>query len=260
MIFAASAAAVAGMMIGLWAVSVAKRDASIVDIFWGLGFVLVAWTGFALGAGWTPRSALVSGLVTLWGVRLAGYLAWRNWGQGEDYRYQAMRRRWGDRFAWVSLVTVFGLQGLILWIVSLPVQAVAVAAEPARWTLFDGVGAALVGIGLCFESVADFQLARFKADPANRGRVMDRGLWGLSRHPNYFGDAVVWWGVYVLACATPLGPWTLPGPLLMNIFLARVSGVPMLERKLVKTRPEYAAYAARTNALVPWPPRRGSGA
>jgi steroid 5-alpha reductase family enzyme len=252
--FAATAALVAVAMLGLWVVSLALRDASIVDVFWGLGFVLVAHGARATAEGHPPRAGLVTLLVTLWGIRLAAYLLWRNWGAGEDPRYQAMRRRAGPRFWLRSLGIVFGLQGVLMWVVSLPVQAAVTAPGPPLGWL-DAVGTVLVLVGLGFETVGDLQLARFTRDPANRGAVMDRGLWRYTRHPNYFGDALVWWGLFAFALTTPSQTWTIVGPLVMTYLLTRLSGVPLLERKLVRTRPGYAEYVARTSAFIPWPPR-----
>ena len=255
-VFAATALAVAVCMAGLWLVSLALRNASIVDIFWGLGFALIAAVGLAhAGPDPAPRQWLVAGLVGVWGVRLAGYLFWRNAGHGEDPRYAAMRRRIGPRFGWVSLFSVFALQGVLMWIVSLPVQVVMRAPGGPLGAL-DALGVALCAIGLGFEAIGDAQLARFKADPASAGRVMDRGLWRYTRHPNYFGDACVWWGLFAIALGAPLGPWSVVGPALMTFLLLRVSGVPMLERSIGKRRPEYAAYAARTSGFFPRPPRR----
>jgi steroid 5-alpha reductase family enzyme len=249
-------AAVALLFAAVWALSLALRDASIVDVFWGLGFVAIAAAASAAGHGWAPRERLVLAMVTLWGGRLALHLLWRNWGRPEDYRYRAMRRRHGARFPFVSLGTVFGLQAALAFLVSLPVQAAIASPSPARWTIFDATGVLLFAIGLAFEAIGDFQLARFKADPANAGRVMDRGLWAWTRHPNYFGDTVVWWGLFLVACATPAGALTLPGPALMTFLLLRVSGVALLERTIGKRRPGYADYVARTSAFLPRPPKR----
>jgi steroid 5-alpha reductase family enzyme len=253
-VFLATLLATAGLMLGVWLLSVWKHDVSIVDVFWGLGFVVIAWTAGALGAGYGPRRLLICTLVTLWGMRLAAYLLWRNWGAPEDYRYRAMRAHHGERFVWVSLYMVFGLQGALMWLVSLPLQVAQISPLPDRLTWLDGAGALLWAAGLCFEAVGDWQLARFKSDPANRGQVMDRGLWAYTRHPNYFGDAVVWWSYVAIALATPYGVWTIISPVLMTFLLMRVSGVALLERKLVKTRPAYADYTRRTNAFFPWFP------
>ena len=239
----------------LWLLSLALGDASIVDIFWGLGFVVVAWVSYATAGATESRHLLLGLLVTVWGVRLGAYLAWRNIGKGEDQRYQAMRRHWGRRFWWVSLFTVFILQGMIMWIVSLPVQ-VAMAADGTDtfWPVVV-VGVALWATGILFEAAGDSQLARFKANPDNKGKVMDRGLWRYTRHPNYFGDFAVWWGFYLVAMGTVDPWWTLVGPALMSFMLLRVSGVAMLERTIGKRRPGYEEYIRRTSAFFPRPPR-----
>lgn len=243
-----------GLMLAVWLASLAYRDASLVDRFWGAGFVLLAWV-YWLAAG-SPAMGLIPVLaVTLWGGRLSLYLSWRNWGHGEDYRYQEMRRTHGARFPLVSLGTVFLLQGVIMWLVAMPLLAASSAASPAMaWLL---VGLLLWALGFAWEAIGDWQMARFKADPANRGQVMDRGLWRYSRHPNYFGEIVLWWGFYAMALAAG-GWWTIFGPALMTFLLVRVSGVALLEKKLNETRPAYRDYIRRTNALLPAPPRRGS--
>lgn len=255
-VFAASLAAIAVGMLLLWLVSVRLRDASIVDIFWGLGFALVAVVAHATGGGAPARKTLVTALAVVWGVRLAAHLAWRNWGQGEDYRYRAMRARHGDRFPLVSLYLVFGLQGVLMWIVSLPLQIAQASPVPPHLTWLDAAGAALWAVGFAFEAVGDRQLARFRSDPANAGRVMDSGLWRYTRHPNYFGDAVLWWGFFLVALPTPHGWWAAVGPAVMTFLLLRVSGVAMLERSLKRRKPRYQDYIERTSAFFPWPPRR----
>jgi len=251
----ASAAAIAALMLATWLVSLVLRDASIVDIVWGLGFVLVAWVSFAVADGSGARRALVVTLTTLWGLRLAAYLAWRNIGNPEDYRYRAMRRRYGARFPVVSLFLVFGLQGILMWTVSLPVQAAQVPEDPSGLVALDLVGIALWCTGMFFETVGDVQLARFKSDPANEGSVMDRGLWRYTRHPNYFGDFCVWWGLYAIALATGDAWWAVVGPLVMSVLLMRVSGVALLERHMTRSRPGYEEYARRTSAFFPRPRR-----
>jgi steroid 5-alpha reductase family enzyme len=240
--------------VALWLVSLPLRDASIVDRFWGSYFALTAAVTLALVESVTPRGILLTGLATVWGLRLSVYLSWRNWGQGEDYRYQAMRRHWGARFWWVSLFTVFVLQAVFAWFISLPLQ-IGVTRSESPLNVLDYVGAGIWLAGFAVESVGDLQLARFKADPTNAGKVMDRGLWRYTRHPNYFGDAVQWWGLYVIAVSAPGGIWTVLSPIFMTYLLMRVSGVPMLERKLKKTRPEYADYAERTSSFFPKPPK-----
>ena len=190
---ALSAGAVLALLIATWLVSLRLRDVSIVDIAWGLGFVVVAWVAFFGGDGDTGRRTLLAILVTIWGLRLAGYIGARKLRHsGEDPRYGAWREKWGDRFWIVSLVNVFLLQAVLVWIVSLPVQGASARDVGLGW--LDAVGVALWALGLFFEGVGDAQMARFEADEANRGKVMDRGLWRLTRHPNYFGDFCVWWG------------------------------------------------------------------
>ncbi len=253
-VLAASAIAVATLMLVTWLVSLAVRDASIVDIVWGLGFTVVAATAAVVGDGDAGRRLLLGAMVAIWGLRLAGYLARRNLGHGEDYRYVAMRKKWGDRFWLISLLQVFALQGVLLWIVSLPVQLAASGSAPlAPWVV---VGVVVWAVGFGFEAVGDAQLARFKADPANAGLVMDRGLWGWTRHPNYFGDACVWWGIFLVAAQVPAARWGVIGPLLMTFLLVRVSGVAMLEKTIGRRRPGYAEYVERVPAFVPRPPRR----
>lgn len=244
------------MMLVLWLVSLAIKNASIVDIFWGADFAVIALVTFALTDGYAPRKLLITTLAAIWGLRLATHIGWRNHGKGEDFRYQAMRKRIGDRFALVSLFTVFGLQGALMWLISLPLQFAQLSLEPARLTWLDFFGAALWAIGLSFEAIGDWQLAKFKADPANKGKVMDRGLWAYTRHPNYFGDALLWWGFFLIALATPRGWWTVISPVLMTTLLMKVSGVALLEKTLVKTRPEYRDYVKRTSAFFPMPPKR----
>lgn len=254
-LFGTTLVVTATLMLSVWAISITLHDASIVDIFWGIGFALIATFSWAVAEGYEPRRSLIAVLTGIWGGRLALYLLWRNWGREEDYRYQAMRRRHGERFTFVSLYSVFALQGALMWLVSLPVQVASSSPTPTAWTWVDAAGVALWGMGLFCESVGDWQLARFKGDPANQGKVMDRGLWAYTRHPNYFGDACVWWGLFLIALATPTGKWVIFSPVLMTFFLLRVSGVPLLERRMVKTRPEYAEYARRTSAFVPWFPK-----
>src|SRR6187200_1869277 len=240
----------------VWILSVRLRDASIADVCWGLGFVLLAWRYLILSPGATPRSWLVATLITLWGVRLSVHIFRRNHAQGEDPRYQAMRASHGPAFWWRSLFTVFWLQAAILWFVALPLLVAVRAARPAALTAVDGLGVVLFGVGFGFEVVGDYELERFKADPSNRGKVLDRGLWRYTRHPNYFGDATLWWGLYVIACATPYGWLTVLSPALMSFLLLRVSGVTLLEDGLKATKPDYRAYIARTPPFFPWLPRR----
>jgi len=251
---ARAAVVIAILMVGTWLLSLILRNASIVDISWGLGFVAVAWAGRIATHGNSARQWLLTVLVTVWGLRLAGYLFWRNHGKGEDFRYRAMRKRWGPRFGLISLFTVFALQGTLMWVVSLSVQLAQ--TRDTRIGVRAYLGVAVWLVGLVFETAGDLQLARFKADPASAGKVMDRGLWRYTRHPNYFGDACVWWGLALIAAETGAGAWGLIGAAVMTALLLKVSGVALLEKSLVKRREGYREYIARTSSFFPLPPRR----
>jgi len=242
----------------VWLLSLVKRDVSIVDIFWGLGFVGLTWFYRSLGPEITDRHWLLLLLVTIWGLRLALYLLWRNWGHEEDSRYQTMRAYRGANFWWISLFTIFFLQGILIWLIATPFFVVQLNAGPPLWTWSDVLGLLFWGTGFFFETVGDWQLARFKANPANRGRVMSTGLWAYTRHPNYFGDAMVWWGYFLLAFAVPGSLWTILSPVLMTILLLKVSGVALLEQTITERRPDYRNYINRTSAFVPWFPRQSS--
>ncbi len=250
--------AASALMVATWVASVVRRDASLVDRVWGFAFVVAAWT-YAVTAGvWTPRTWLILALVTIWGLRLSIYLTARNWGAGEDKRYQAMRARRPDTFAARSLVTIFLVQGVLAWLISLPLLAAAGYEAPAQLIWLDYVAVVLWVVGMVFEAGGDWQLSRFLADPANRGRVMDRGLWGVTRHPNYFGDTVVWWSFFVVALSTGAW-WTVVGPLLMSVLIVKVSGVALTDRNMAgdgSTREGYEQYVATTNAFFPGPRRR----
>jgi len=239
----------------LWAVSVAIKDSSIVDIFWGSGFVVIAWVTFFISAGGATERWLLTLLTTAWGLRLTIHLARRNLGHGEDFRYQAMRAKAGDAWPLRSLWMVFWMQGVLMWIVSLPVQVGQSGEIAGGWTWLVIVGVVVFAIGLFFETVGDLQLTRFIADPANKGTVMNRGLWRYTRHPNYFGDFSVWWGLYLIALATGAW-WTILGPIIMSVLLIRVSGAGLLEKSIGKRRAGYDEYIARTSGFFPRPPRR----
>jgi len=243
-------------MTAVWLLSLVLRNASIVDVFWGLGFVLLAAVYFAAADGFLGRKVLITTLVAVWGLRLSLYILWRNWGQGEDYRYRAFREKAGEKFWWVSFFQVFLLQGVLLWLISAPILAAQFYDSPDDLTVVNLFGGVVWAVGFFFEAVGDWQLARFKADPANKGKVMDRGLWRYTRHPNYFGDATVWWGLFVIAAGTVDGLWTVFSPILMTMLLLRVSGVALLEKAQVQTKPKYREYIEGTSAFVPWFPRR----
>ena len=243
-----------GLMTLVWVAALVKRDASIVDVFWGLGFVVSGWVYFVTAEGRGSRGPLVVGLATLWGLRLSLHILWRNWGKGEDYRYREMRERNAGSFALRSLLTVFWFQALLLWAISMPLYQAQ--RGPASLAPLDVLGLALFAVGFTFEAGGDWQLARFKRDPRHAGQVMDRGLWRYTRHPNYFGDAVVWWAFFCFAAATPWGWWTAYSPVVMTLLLMRVSGVTLLEKRLKETKPAYRGYVQRTSAFFPWFPRR----
>jgi len=244
-----------GCMTILWLISLQLKNSSIVDIFWGTGFVIANWVYFALTPdGFPLRKWLIGVLVTIWGLRLSFHILRRNWGKPEDFRYQVWRNEAGTRWWWLSFFRVFLLQGILMWIISVPLLTAQRSAKPAHLILFDFLGVIVWGIGFFFEAVGDLQLAHFKADPANKGKVMDRGVWRFTRHPNYFGDSAQWWGFYLIA-AFANGWWTIFSPILMTLFLLRVSGVSLLEKTLEK-RPGYQEYIHKTSAFIPWFPRK----
>jgi steroid 5-alpha reductase family enzyme len=245
---------VLGAMFVLWILSVLFKDTSIVDPFWGLGFSLVAWTSCWVNWPGTTRLWLICMLVTIWALRLSGHLFWRNWGEAEDPRYVVMRKKHGARFWWVSFFTVFLLQGVLLWLIAFPIQSVALAGEESEIGWLDFLGVAVWINGFIFETIGDWQLATFRADPANRGKVLDTGLWRYTRHPNYFGDFCVWWGLYLIAVSGG-GAWTFFSPLVMTFLLLKVSGVTLLEKGMGQRRPDYEEYKRRTNAFFPGLPK-----
>jgi steroid 5-alpha reductase family enzyme len=236
-----------------WLLSLPLHNVSIVDSLWALLFVLAGWVYARLGGmPMSARSLLVLTLVTVWAVRLSVYITWRNRGHGEDSRYQAIRARNEPHFALKSLYLVFGLQAVLAWIISLPLLGATLGARPLG--ALDVAGAVAWLVGITFEAGGDWQLARFKADVKNRGRVMDRGFWRFTRHPNYFGDFCVWWGLYLIAAGAGAW-WSFAGPLLMSVLLMRVSGVTLLEKDISTRRPEYVDYIKHTNAFFPGPRR-----
>ncbi len=253
--FQLSALVIACLMATIWLLSLWQRDASIVDMFWGAGFVVVVWFTQVIQRAPQGIEWLLPILATIWGGRLTLHLTARNLGEPEDFRYVEMRDKWGSAFPIVSLFTVYILQGTVMWVVSLPLQV-----TPAGTTQIGPVilGSVLWAVGLFFEAVGDLQLTAFRAQPENRGQVLDTGLWRYTRHPNYFGDTLVWWGLYFVSGGLTGQWWTWIGPAIMTIFLLRISGVSLLERSLTQSKPQYAAYQARTSAFFPLPPRSGS--
>jgi steroid 5-alpha reductase family enzyme len=230
------------------------RNNGIVDVAWGLGFIAVAAVLWTRAPWLTPAKALVTVCVLVWGCRLSIHILRRALGRPEDFRYAAMRKRWGRSAVVKSFFFVFMLQGLFMLVVSLPVTVVL--GSPARpLGALDVAGAVVFAAGFVFEAAGDRQLAAHLRDPANRGRLMTRGLWGLTRHPNYFGEAALWWGIGLVALGSPNGGIALLGPFTITLLLVFVSGVPLLERKYAG-RPDWEAYKARTSKFIPWFPKK----
>lgn len=249
-----SGIALAVLAVLLWLYSLRINDVSIVDAFWSLMFLVSAGVYTWLVDESGPRAVIVLVLVAAWALRLAGYIAWRNHGEPEDYRYQEIRKNNQPGFRVKSLYIVFGLQAFLAWLISLPLLA-AVSGQPAVGFL-DALALGFWVTGFVFESVGDWQLARFKANPDNEGKVLDSGLWRYTRHPNYFGNFMMWWGFYLFALAAG-GWWTVISPVLMSFLLLKVSGVALLEKDIGERRPKYAEYVRRTNAFFPGPPGKG---
>ncbi len=244
-------AVILGIGFGAWLVSVAIRNVSFVDSLWSLFFLIAALVYAVETAELGLRAQLVIALVAIWSLRLSIYITARNWGEPEDHRYRKIRER-NEPFWIKSLYLVFGLQGVLAWIISLPLLVAIM--QPGRIGPLDAAALLLWGVGIVFEAGGDYQLARFKSDPGNAGKVLDTGLWRYTRHPNYFGDFCIWWSFFLFALAAG-GWWTIVSPLLMSFLLLKVSGVAMLERTIGNRRPQYADYIRRTNAFFPWPPK-----
>jgi steroid 5-alpha reductase family enzyme len=244
--------AILGVGVASWVLSVVKKDVSFVDSLWSL-FFLIAAVVFALAAEpLSLKGTLVLVLVAIWALRLSIYITARNWGEPEDYRYQSIRANNEPHFAFKSLYIVFGLQGVLAWLIALPLLPAITSDSAFNW--IDGVAAALWLIGFVFEAGGDYQLSRFKARADSKGQVLDSGLWRYTRHPNYFGDFCIWWSFYLFALSSG-GWWSIASPLLMSVLLLKVSGVAMLEKTITDRRPEYAEYIHRTNAFFPGPRR-----
>jgi len=255
-----NAAISAACFAGLWLLGLKLRDVTFVDAWWGLGMVALALASFLATGGPTPRKLALLLLCAVWGLRLGGHLLLRWRREGRDKRYAGLlehaRTVRGWSFAKASLLFVFATQAPLQFIVCLPVQLGQAAPTSAPLGPLAWAGVALGVFGLSFEAIGDAQLARFKADPDSHGRVLDTGLWRYTRHPNYFGDACLWWGLYLIAAETHYGAFALPGPVFLTWTLARWSGAPMVEDRLRETRPGYADYIRRTSGFIPWPPKR----
>ena len=243
---------VAGSALVLWLISLKTRDVSIIDIFWAPGIAAVVDIAALLSDASGPRASAALFLVNLWAVRLAAHIFARH--DGEDHRYAAMRHKFGARWWWWSLVQVFLLQAILMWFIAAPLVAVMLSSR-APMGVLDYLGVGIAAAGFLFEALADVQLARFRLDPRNKGKVMDRGLWRWSRHPNYFGESVMWWGFFLLGFSAAGAWWLILSPVVVTLLLLQVSGVTLMEDKIEDRRPAYADYKRRVSAFVPWPPK-----
>jgi steroid 5-alpha reductase family enzyme len=249
-----SAAAVFVYMAAIFVMALLKKDNSIIDIAWGLGFILVAWLSFFLEREFSARHILVTVLISIWGTRLAVHIFIRNRGRGEDFRYAQWRREWGKLFLLRGFFQIFMLQGFLLLVIAYPVILTNHSREKGL-SYMDLVSVVLWVTGFFFEAVSDFQLSRFKRDPGNKGKIMSSGLWKYTRHPNYFGESTIWWGIFLIALSVRFGWTALISPLLITFLLLRVSGVTMLEKKYVGNK-DFEEYAQKTNAFIPWFPKK----
>ena len=255
-IFLIAGAAILGYMAFLWLVSLMLRNSSIVDIFWGAGFVFTGWIYYMLTPDGAPaRKLLLMALVTIWGLRLSLYILYRNLGKPEDFRYQKWREESGQSWWWRSFFKVFLLQGFFMWIISVPLLAAQYPTFPANLRLLDYLGAVLWGYGFFFEAVGDLQLAIFKSKPENKGKLLNTGVWRFTRHPNYFGDAAQWWGYFLIALSAGVW-WSIFSPIFMTFLLVKVSGIALLEKSLKSAKPGYEEYVRRTSSFIPLPPKK----
>ena len=244
------------LMTCLWVVSVIVKNVSIVDLFWGLGFVLTGVFYYLKTDGFEPRKIILIVLVAVWGVRLSVYLAWRNIGKGEDFRYKQFRKNYGEnRYWWISFFQTFLLQGILMWLISATLLGALYYGHYKPLGILDYAGIIIWIIGFSFEAGGDFQLALFKADPANKGKVMDKGFWRYTRHPNYFGDSAVWWG-YGFLCLASGSYLPVLGSLLMTGLIIKISGVALLEKNLKEQKLQYKEYIEKTSAFLPWFPKK----
>lgn len=244
----------------LWLICLKTKDPTPMDSFWAFGLMLMAVVSFIEAGEPTPRRVLMLCIAVVWGMRLGLYILWRWRKHGADARYAVMMQKAKERRGWsypyASLRLVFLTQAPMLWLVALPVQLGQFPTEPVQLGALALIGGVLAAIGILFETIGDLQLVMFKADPANAGKIMDQGLWKYTRHPNYFGDACVWWGLYLIGCETMAGIFALPGPVFLTWTLVVWSGAALLERRMTRAKPQYADYAARTSAFIPWFPKK----
>ena len=244
------------LMTILWVISTILKNVSIVDIFWGLGFIVAATFYFTSTGGYLPRKIIILTLVSFWGLRLSSYITWRNRGKGEDFRYREFRKKYGaKRYWWISFFQTFLLQGILMWLISAPLLGAQFYGQDKRLGIFDFAGILFWIVGFIFEAGGDFQLARFKSDTSNKGKILDTGFWRYTRHPNYFGDSSVWWG-FGLICLGAGSYLSVAGSLLMTAMIIKVSGVALLEKSLTGKKPEYREYIEKTSAFIPWFPKK----
>ncbi len=251
-LFVINLLAAAGLMVLGWIYSLITRNVTIADSLWGLGFILIAWLTFFRTDGFWMRKFLITVPVTIWGLRLCLHMSIRNLGKGEDPRYGEWRKRHGDAFKIVSLFKVFLVQALFQWGISLGIQYGQISRIPAHLTLLDVAGLMIWSAGFAIESMADWQLKQFLADPANKGRIMNRKLWRYSRHPNYFGEALIWWGLFLVVLSTPRSLWTIISPVLITYTLLKLTGVSLMEETQFADNPEYQKYIRQTSPFIPW--------
>ncbi|WP_411893703.1 DUF1295 domain-containing protein [Winogradskyella sp. A2] len=240
----------------LWIWSIFIKNVSIVDIFWGFGFVVVNAFYVFMSGELNPRKLLILILVSIWGLRLAIYLAYRNIGKGEDFRYKEFRKNYGPKnYWWISFFQTFLLQGALIMIISLPLLGINLSTSNGTLTVLDYSGILVWLIGFTFEAGGDFQLARFKSNPNNKGKVLNTGFWKYTRHPNYFGDSAVWWayGIFSIAAGSY---WQIIGSIVMTMLIIKISGVSLLEKTLKKTKPQYRDYIQKTSSFFPRLPKK----
>jgi steroid 5-alpha reductase family enzyme len=251
--------AAAGLMCMGWIYSLVKKNVTIADSLWGLGFVLIAWLTFFRTEGFLALKLIITILVTLWGLRLFSHMITRSRGKAEDPRYGEWRKKHGKSFWFVSLYKVFLVQALFQWCIAFGIQYGQISKMPSSLTLLDLLGVFIWIAGFVIESLADRQLKQFLADPINKGRIMNRKLWKYSRHPNYFGESLMWWGLFFIVLSTPWGLWTIVSPMLINYTLLKLTGVTLMEETQFKGNMEYQQYILQTSSFIPWFPKKTAG-
>jgi len=239
----------------LWFVfSLIKKRNDVADVAWGLGFILIAWTSFFLSGNSGTRGLLVGALVSIWGLRLSWHIHSRNKGKAEDYRYLAWRKQWGRLFYLRSYLQIYLLQGFLLYLIAIPIMVININNSSAlNW--LDFVGVFVWIIGFYFEVRGDYELAQFVKNPANKGKIMQNGLWAYTRHPNYFGEVTLWWGIFIVSLGSAPFFYTLIGPLTITILILFVSGIPLLEKKYAGN-PDFEDYKKRTSVFFPLPTKK----